>query len=236
MPHWLGQLDVPLFVSHRRLMHRRTFPRARVPWAADSGAFTEMGLYGRWVTTPREYVAAIRRYSEEIGLLSWAAPMDAMCEPFVLAKCGGTVDSQQRWTVDNFLQLRDLAPELPIKPTVQGWNVPDDYLRCVDRYAALGVDLTTYDRVGLGSICRRQGTKEVAVLVNRLAGLGLALHGYGVKLTGLRHFAGQLRSADSLSWSYRGRRLPGCSLTHKSEANCPKFALAYYERIRAVTG
>jgi hypothetical protein len=38
----------------------------------------------------------------------------------------------------------------------------------------------------------------------------------------------------SLSWSYRGRRVPGCSPTHKSEANCPKFALAWYERIRTV--
>jgi hypothetical protein len=236
MPHWLGKFDVPLFVSHRRLARQKTYPRALAPWAADSGAFTEMSLYGHWVTTPAEYVAALRRYAEEIGQLSWAAPMDAMCEPHVLRKSGGTVISHQGWTVDNFVDLRMRAPELPIKPTIQGWLVPDDYLRCVDRYAAAGIDLTTYDRVGLGSVCRRQGSAEIAALVHRLAGLGLRLHGYGVKTAGLRHFAGELRSADSLSWSYRGRRVPGCSPSHKSEANCPTFALAWYERIRAMTG
>lgn len=234
MPHWLGQLTVPLFVSHRRLARQKSYPRALAPWAADSGAFTEMSLYGQWVTTPAEYVAALRRYAEEIGNLSWAASMDAMCEPFVLRKSGGTVESHQQWTVDNYLRLKDLAPELEIVPTLQGWTVPDDYLRCFDRYAAVGIDLTTYSRVGLGSVCRRQGSEEIAVLARRMAGMGLALHGFGVKTAGLRRFAGELRSADSLSWSYRGRRVAGCSLTHKSEANCQKFALAWYERIRAV--
>ncbi len=35
--HWLGELDVRLFVSRNRLKNRKTLSRARAPWALDSG-------------------------------------------------------------------------------------------------------------------------------------------------------------------------------------------------------
>jgi hypothetical protein len=73
-PAWLARdLGVPLLVSHRRLAGRRRLPRATGPWALDSGGFTELSLYGRWSTDAHAYVAAVRRYSEEIGNLDWAA-------------------------------------------------------------------------------------------------------------------------------------------------------------------
>ena len=137
---WLGRTDVPLFVSHRRLALRKRFPVALGPWALDSGGFTELNLHGRWVTTEADYVTAVRRYSDEIGQLSWAAPMDWMCEPFVLAKTGETVLAHQQHTVDNFLRLRDAAPDLPFVPVLQGWTL-DDYRRCIDLYDEAGVDL-----------------------------------------------------------------------------------------------
>ncbi len=40
LPHWLSHVDTPLFVSRTRLQHRTTLPRARGPWALDSGAFS----------------------------------------------------------------------------------------------------------------------------------------------------------------------------------------------------
>ena len=46
---------MPLFVSHRRLAGRRTLPRAIAPWALDSGAFSELSLYGEWRTTAGQY-------------------------------------------------------------------------------------------------------------------------------------------------------------------------------------
>jgi hypothetical protein len=46
MPHWLGLLDIPLFVSHRRLGRLKTLPRALGPWALDSGGFSELALFG----------------------------------------------------------------------------------------------------------------------------------------------------------------------------------------------
>lgn len=39
---WLERTDVPLFISRRRLVERVTLPRARGPWALDSGGFTEL--------------------------------------------------------------------------------------------------------------------------------------------------------------------------------------------------
>ena len=46
LPQWLGRIDVPLFVSHRMLHKRRTFPRALGEWALDSGGFTEISMFG----------------------------------------------------------------------------------------------------------------------------------------------------------------------------------------------
>ncbi len=48
MPSWLAKLDVPLFVSRRRLFEMKTLPRAKGIWALDSGAFTELLAYRGW--------------------------------------------------------------------------------------------------------------------------------------------------------------------------------------------
>lgn len=233
---WLGKLDVPLFVSHRRLVKRKRLPVARGPWALDSGGFTELNLHGRWLTTAEQYAEAVARYDAEIGHLAWAAPMDWMCEPFVVEKTGQSVRAHQEHTVDNYMRLRDLAPDLPFIPVLQGWTLAD-YLRCVDLYDAAGVDLTTLPLVGIGSVCRRQNTSEIDVIVSTIAARGIALHGFGVKTAGLTAYADQLASADSLAWSYRARRsppLPGCS--HKSCANCPRYALRWREKVLRCTG
>lgn len=124
-PAWLARgLDVPLFVSHRRLAGRRTLPRATGSWALDSGGFTELSMHGTWRTSPYDYIRAVRRYADEIGQLDWAAPQDWMTEEHVLARTGGTVKSHQRRTVDNFIRLRSLEPELPIAAALQGQTAP----------------------------------------------------------------------------------------------------------------
>jgi hypothetical protein len=233
-PGWLGRLDVPLMVSHRTLRARRRLPRARCRWALDSGGFTELTLSGRWQTTPREYAEAVARYAQQIGRLAWAAPQDWMCEPAMLARTGLDVDRHQALTVDNYCLLRQLAPQLPFLPVIQGWHLRD-YLACVDRYTTNGVDLTGVPLVGLGSVCRRQATSEIAAIVAELATVGLRLHGFGVKRHGLARYADHLDSADSLAWSYAARRrpaLPGCT-GHRNCANCPRYALAWRARVVA---
>jgi hypothetical protein len=217
---WLARGLGPLFVSHRRLSLRANLPRALTPWALDSGGFTELAMRGRWKTTPGEYVEATRRYAAEVGMLDWAAPMDWMCEPAMLARTGLSVADHQRRTVANLLELRELGPELPFIPVLQGWTRPD-YERCVSVYEASGVDLRSEPRVGVDSICRRQASGEVKEIVSALAQAGFSLHGFGVKIGGLRRVAGALASADSMAWSYRARRdqpFPGCR--HARCSNC----------------
>lgn len=237
-PHWLATAGVPLFVSHRTLREYKTLPRAIAPWALDSGGFTEINLHGEWRTTPEEYAAAVRRYRDEVGLLEWAAPQDWMNEPTVLKRTGLTVPQHQLLTVENYLRLRNIAPDLPIVPVLQGWQ-PDDYLRCADIYDAAGVDLTAEKVVGVGTVCRRQDTTTADLIFTRLAARGINLHGFGIKVDGLRRYAHALVSADSMAWSagarreaserrrFGGRR-PACG--KNTCANCLHYALDWRAR------
>ncbi len=232
-PHWLAMAGFPLFVSHRRLRERRTLPQAAAPWALDSGGFTALSGDGTWDMTPAQYVTAVERYAAEIGRLDWAAPMDWMCEPAVRARTGKTVAEHQELTVGNYLRLRDMAPHLPFVPVLQGWCL-DDYRRCADLYAARGVDLAGERLVGIGSVCRRQATGQIAGIIGSLADAGIRLHGFGVKTQGLALYGADLASADSMAWSAGGRRTAGCGRgRHKNEANCFYFAAAWRQRILA---
>ena len=233
MPHWLARTSVPLFVSHRRLQKRRTLPVALGPWALDSGGFTELSMFGEWLTPAREYVKAVRRYRDEIGGLEWASPQDWMCEPWIIAKTGLTVSEHQKRTVYNYLLLRDLDPQLPFVPVLQGWEL-DDYRRHIDLYTKWGVDLREAKPVGVGSVCRRQHTGQIDHIVSTLTAQGLSLHGFGVKTSGLRAYGPLLFSADSMAWSFRGRRVRPAecgSTSHASEANCLTFALRWRSRL-----
>lgn len=246
MSKWLEADDLPtdlcLFVSHRRLAGRKTLPKARVHWALDSGGFSELSLYGEWRTTPQEYVTAVRRYDDEIGELGWAAPQDWMCEPFMLAKTGLTIAEHQRRTVANFVQLQDLwgdESESPFMPVLQGWD-RDDYLRCWDLYDAAGIDVRNYPVVGVGSVCRRQATDEIGEIMQALRQLdeGLPIHGFGVKKQGLERYGVHLNSADSMAWSYDGRRsapLSGCE-GHINCANCLAYALQWRQGVLDLIG
>jgi hypothetical protein len=228
-PHWLGRLDVPMFVSHRTLRTRRSLPVARGPWALDSGAFTEIKDNGRWTFGQDEYVEAVQRYGEEIGHLAWAAPMDWPSEPFAREKTGLSMSEHQERTVQSYLDLRDRGPFVPV---LQGWEL-EDYLACADLYDEAGVDLAEEALVAVGSVCRRHSTAEIGWIMRELAGLGLSLHGFGVKQGGLERYGDILTSADSMAWSFRARHdhpLPGC--THKSCANCQIYAERWYWRIR----
>jgi len=230
---WLAFADVPLFISHRRLAARRNLPRAATAWALDSGGFTELDTCGRWRVTETSYLHSIARYHHEIGRLRWCAPQDWMCEPRILARTGLTVRDHQRRTVDSVLSLRTAHPPVPVIPVLQGWTIAD-YLRCAELYETAGIDLRAEPIVGVGSVCRRQATREIETLVTALGpdGLGLRLHGFGVSLAGSRRYGRSLASADSLAWSYAARRqrnpLNGCR--HRSCQNCYRFARAFYDR------
>lgn len=222
-----------LFVSHRRLSRRVSgFPQATCRWALDSGGFSELSMYGRWETSPDEYVDAVRQYDEQLGGLEWVAPQDWMCEPDILAKTGLSVAEHQHRTIASVVDLRSRLTGITVAPVLQGWEA-SDYERCLSLYEEADLDLWGEPVVGLGSVCRRQSTTEIEALVVWLHSLGLDnLHGFGVKTTGLASYSWALASADSMAWSYRARRddpLPGCP--HQSCANCLDYALLWRERI-----
>jgi hypothetical protein len=226
-PAWLARLvDIPMMVSRRRLAGRRQLPRATSDWALDSGGFTELSMHGRWHIDAHTYVREVRRYTDEIGRLHWAAPMDWMTEDHVLARTGASLLTHQRRTVDNFRELRDIAPDLPFIPVLQGQTVRD-YHRCADLYEHHGIDLAEQPLVGLGSVCRRQHSRDVEEIVRSMAERAPHLHAFGVKTLGLRCFADVIASSDSAAWSLRGRYVRGCSSSHRRESNCLSFALRW---------
>ena len=228
----------PLFISAAELRRRKSpFPRARVPVAIDSGGFTEVTQRGGWTVPPGEYVELVRRASAQLGTVAWAAIQDWMCEDIALASTGLTIADHQRLTIESYLELTELAPDVRWLPVLQGRSV-GDYIEHLGAYARAGVDLRAHQLVGVGSVCRLQATSKIREIVGELAGRGLRLHGFGVKALGLAAVADLLRSADSLAWSYRGRKLShnegALDSTGRNLGNSPEQAEAWRRRMQAI--
>lgn len=163
----------------------------------------------------------------------FAAIQDWMCEPFMLAKTGRSLEEHQSFTILSLLELRELAPEIPWLPVLQGWEA-DHYLNHIEKYAAAGVDLSAEPLVGVGSICRRQGTRQAARIIQGIASQRIRIHAFGVKISGLGLFRELIDTADSMAWSFTARReqlrLAGCE-GHKNCANCFRWALQWRDRV-----
>lgn len=219
-PNWLWDKPPthPLFISNRRLSTLKRLQPTSTTWALDSGGFTELNMFGEWRTSPKQYVSHIRRYQETIGNLDWAAPQDWMCEPYVLQKTKKTIRQHHDLTVDNFIELRTLAPELPIIPALQGWDVKD-YFQHIDLYLKRGINLQNEVTVGMGSFCRRASFQSIQSMVAQLHEYGLKMHGFGVKQDGLKIFGNYLQSSDSMAWSFTARRASGrlCGHNHNAQ-------------------
>jgi hypothetical protein len=166
-------------------------------------------------------------------------------------------EEHQHRTVANFLELCALWEEYrrrgectrenPFKPVLQGepGNVAS-YLRCAQMYEDAGVRLTDWPVVGVGSVCRIQATPVVGKLARGLAPLGLRLHWFGLKLTGLPEVWPHVSSHDSQSWGAEARRSPrmeGCTHVRvrgryigqpSTCANCPRYARRYYGRVNTL--
>lgn len=245
-PAWLRDPAMPpLFVSRTTLPTTRRY-RSAVPWAMDSGGFTELQRHGRWTITATEYADTAAEVVADVGSVAWVAPQDWMCEPQMIdggsigpltfVGTGLTLAEHQDRTVANLLELRALTPDVPFIPVLQGYTL-DEYLACIDLYATAGVDLTVEPVVGIGSICRRQAMSEAVEIVRTVAEHGIALHGFGFKQAGIAAAWPWLVSADSMAWSYRARASKGrCSASRKSCANCKHYALDWHRRTCALIG
>lgn len=194
------------FISVNRLKTRKSDFVVN-DWIMDSGAFTEITNHGHYRDPVTVYASHIRRWAN-VGNLQCAVAQDFMCEPFVLAKTGLDVPTHQRLTIERYDELIscDLAG-VEIMPVLQGFT-PDDYIRHLDAY---GERITEGMYVGVGSVCKRQGSPEAIVdllsLIKR-SRPDIRLHGFGVKTTSLRHAIVRelLYSSDSMAWSFAARK------------------------------
>lgn len=192
-------------ISIRTLTTRRK-PLNCAEVLLDSGAFTELKLHGRYRSSVAEYAPQIRRLHNAVRMVA-AVSQDYMCEPFMLAKTGLTVEDHQRLTIERYDALVAENLPVPIMPVLQGYK-PAEYLAHLRQY---GERLKLGMWVGVGSVCKRNGSPEqiVAVLqaIKRVRP-DLRLHGFGVKQTALLHPGVRelLYSADSMAWSYAARR------------------------------
>lgn len=194
-------------ISINRLWGRKK-PVACDDVLVDSAAFTELNLHGQYRNGVDRYAGELRRL-HDAGVVTIAAAVaqDYMCEPFMLAKTGLTVAEHQRLTIERYDALFAHRLPFPIMPVLQGYD-PAEYVR---HLLAYGDRLTPGMWVGVGSVCKRNGSPEQVVAV--LAAIAavrpdLRLHGFGVKQTSLLHPGVRelLSSADSMAWSFAARK------------------------------
>jgi hypothetical protein len=194
-------------ISINRLRRRRT-PVACADVIVDSGAFMELARFGEYRCSPQQYAADLMRlHNDGVVKIAAAVSQDYMCEPFMLAKTGLTVAEHQQMTIDRYDAIVACGLPFPVMPTLQGYE-PQDYVRHIEAYGArLGPGMW----VGVGSVCKRNGSPEAVLRVLQVvheARPDLRLHGFGVKATSLLHggVRSLLYSADSMAWSFAARR------------------------------
>lgn len=172
----------------------------------DSGAFTELHLYGGYRQPEAAYATEIRRLAGLISIEA-AVAQDYMCEPFMLKRTGLTVAEHQALTIDRYDRLAACQLPCPVMPVLQGYQ-PADYVR---HLAAYGDRLAEGMWVGVGSVCKRNANPNAILdVLHAIAWRrpDIRLHGFGIKRTALEHdgVRALLASANSMAWSYAARR------------------------------
>jgi len=228
---WSKNEHIPFFVSDRRLKRYKKLKPANFIWALDSGGFTELHKYGKWITTPKEYAERTKFYSASLGKMQFAAIQDWMCEASARKKTKKSVNFHQKKTIENWFKLNDLAPKIPWLPVLQG-QTPKDYIRHLEDYRDQGVQSTFF---GLGSVCRRANSQEIVDLVEELTiNHNILLHGFGVKSKALLKINRYLKSSDSMAWSvnaaYEKVKPKYKTCNHKACSSCYSYAKWWYRK------
>lgn len=164
--------------SFKQLRRRKKeLPKPKGKFLMDSAGFTELSDHGKYSFDIEEYLSCIRRFNPD-----YFVNMDWMCEPTIIQKTGKNVWYHINATIENYYQVIQQATEDEIKkciPVIQGWTI-QDYLYCIKQYEKNGL-IAPY--MGVGSICRRGSTREIAKILSIIKGElpDIKLHGFGVK-------------------------------------------------------
>lgn len=217
------------FISVNRLRHRNK-PVACADWIMDSASFTELATYGRYRHDVAEYAEIVNRIAAINPGLKAVVAQDYMCEPWIVAKTGLSVDEHQRLTIERYDALCRLVRGVYVMPVLQGYLV-HEYLAHIDQY---GDRLAPGAYVGVGSVCKRNASPmqvEAVLAAIKIKRPDLRLHGFGIKLTSLSNSLIRecLHSADSMAWSFSARK-QGRKHNHWTEAVAFSKRVAELER------
>jgi len=195
-------------------------------WILDSGAFSQISRYGRFVISPENYLEHIERWTK-CGMLIAAVAQDWMCEPEILERTGLSIAEHQARTIESYLYLSERA-SVYVMPVLQGF-APSDYVEHLHQY---GTFLLPDAWIGVGSVCKRNGNAgaiEDVLLAIKTERADLRLHGFGLKIQALENptVRALLHSSDSMAWSFADRMEMG-------NGHDPRRALAYVGRIESI--
>lgn len=194
-----------VFVSINRLRGRKSAFTTK-PWILDSGAFTTLQTHGGYPEHPKAYAAEVNRIAAFSPSLIAAVTQDYMCEEFMLAITGRTIQEHQRLTILRYDEIKRHLRGTYLMPVLQGY-APSDYTAHLAQY---GPRLASGAYVGVGSVCKRN-TKpyEVLAVLDAIKTVrsDLLLHGFGLKISSLQmpQIRDLLYSADSMAWSLAAR-------------------------------
>ena len=163
----------------------------------------------------------------DIGSLYAVSVQDWMCEPDIRAATGLTIRDHQELTLESYMHLKHMVPDVPWMPVLQGQTLFDyqDHIKMYQRY---GTDVYELPLVGIGSVCRRSMHEAIYILK---AFLGIKIHALGLNVGAMQEIAPLLTSADSMAWSYEARKAkPLPDHTHQTCANCLEYATLWHDR------
>lgn len=223
---FVGKYAKKLKFEHKRIM-------------LDSAAFTRVsGFYPQFKghLPVKKYASIATEMAKQVNLVA-IVTQDYMCEPIVLRKRKATVKSQQIKTIRRYdLLLKELSSQgnqTYLLPVLQGYE-PKEYIDCMRMY---GSRLKPKAWVGVGTICKRNGSPQVILKILQAIKSkrpDLRLHGFGLKIKSLAlpQIQDLLYSADSAAASLAGgrgaRKYAGCG---GWTTNDPRGAIAYEIKI-----
>lgn len=197
-----------MFISINRLRNRKSGFAVK-DWIMDSGAFTTILTHGGYPESVETYAAQIKRWKGNGNLLA-AVAQDYMCEAHMLERTGLTIPEHQRLTIERYDALLACDTGVYILPVLQGY-MPKEFVEHLRQY---GARLAHGAWVGVGSVCKRNGTPggvEQVLLAIKAVRPDLRIHGFGLKITSLGSaiIRSLLHTADSMAWSFAARKSGG---------------------------
>jgi len=233
--------------SITQLMKRKTnFDSMGKTWMLDSGGFTMLHKYGKYLMTVEEYLKKVDFLKPTYFII-----MDWMCEPTCICKTGKTVKKHIELTVQNHINIKDKNyTSSQLVGSIQGWNI-EDYLYCIDLLKKYGL---IEERMALGTMCKRQKSSEMIkyiTIIRENLPSWVKLHGLGIKIGFFKYFTAtkMLYSADSMAWSYEARflgkclkdKMNNCLINNmkcfrksKNCANCGVYMRDWLERVEKI--